>query len=119
MGFPVEPDVYWIKASASVSSSGGNAPVTGGRSISVEINTGGLLPAVTYSMGAGSRPHSLVIADFNQDDKLDIAVADYGANTVASRVGTRQAAAPSANSFARSTGPPSIRTGDPKGDRQN
>ncbi|MEQ1802501.1 MAG: FG-GAP-like repeat-containing protein [Gammaproteobacteria bacterium] len=86
--------------------------------IAVLLNngTGGLLPAVTYSMGTGSRPHSLVVADFNEDGKLDIAVADYGANNVGIRLGTGNGTFPSVATFATGTGPHSIRTGDLNGD---
>src|SRR5690606_11401811 len=44
--------------------------------------SGSLLPAVTYSMGSSSRPHSLAIGDYNQDGNADIAVANYGINNV-------------------------------------
>ncbi|CAF4606681.1 unnamed protein product [Rotaria socialis] len=36
----------------------------------------------TYSTGIGSRPSSLVTNDFNNDNYLDIAVANYGSNSI-------------------------------------
>ena len=36
----------------------------------------------TYSTEVGARPHALVVADFNDDDQLDIAVVNSGTNSV-------------------------------------
>jgi hypothetical protein len=36
----------------------------------------------TFSTGVGSYPISVAVGDFNQDTRLDIAVANYGSNTV-------------------------------------
>ncbi|MBN8281007.1 MAG: VCBS repeat-containing protein, partial [Gammaproteobacteria bacterium] len=86
--------------------------------IAVLLNNGSgtLQPAVTYSMGASSRPHSLVFGDFNQDGKLDIAVADYGANNVGIRLGAGNGTFPTVTTFATGTGPHSVRTADLNGD---
>ena len=34
----------------------------------------------TFSTGSGSQPYSLAIGDFNNDNQLDIAIANYGSN---------------------------------------
>ena len=36
----------------------------------------------SYSMGYASQPYTLVAVDFNNDTRMDIVVADYGANNV-------------------------------------
>jgi hypothetical protein len=82
--------------------------------IAVLLNngSGGLLPAVTYSTGSSSRPHSLVFADFNQDSKLDIAVANYGVNSAAILLGAGNGTFPTVTTYPTGTGPHSIRTAD-------
>ena len=45
-----------------------------------EINTNSSL--MTYSTGMGSHPYALVVSDFNDDNQLDIAVMNFGVNTV-------------------------------------
>jgi streptogramin lyase len=35
-----------------------------------------------YSTGIGSTPQSVIVGDFNDDDQMDIAVANYGTNSV-------------------------------------
>jgi hypothetical protein len=42
---------------------------------------------ITYSTGVKSQPSSVIIVDFNNDTRLDIAVANYGSNNVALLVG--------------------------------
>ena len=86
--------------------------------IAVLLNdgSGGLQPVMTYSMGTGSRPHSLVTGDFNQDGKLDLAVADYGANNVGIRLGAGDGTFPTMATYPAGTGPHSIRTADLNGD---
>lgn len=86
--------------------------------IAVLLNngSGGLLPAVTYSLGTSSRPHSLVFADFNQDAKLDIAVANYGTNNAGILLGAGNGTFPTVATYATGTGPHSIRTADLNGD---
>jgi hypothetical protein len=36
----------------------------------------------TFSTGSGSKPYALAIGDFNNDNQLDIAVANYGSNNL-------------------------------------
>ena len=37
---------------------------------------------ITYSTGRGSAPHMVIVADFNHDNRLDIAVTNFGANNI-------------------------------------
>jgi streptogramin lyase len=37
---------------------------------------------MTYSTGNGSNPHCVAVADLNDDDQLDIIVANYGTNNI-------------------------------------
>ncbi|CAF1296076.1 unnamed protein product [Adineta ricciae] len=43
---------------------------------------GTILTERTYATGAGSRPCSVVVSDFNQDGYVDIAVANNGTNSI-------------------------------------
>jgi hypothetical protein len=36
----------------------------------------------TFSTGDGSQPYGLAVADFNNDNRPDVVVANYGLNTV-------------------------------------
>jgi hypothetical protein len=40
-----------------------------------------------FSFGAGSAPISIAVGDFNNDTRLDIAVANFGSNTVGVSLG--------------------------------
>jgi hypothetical protein len=44
--------------------------------------TGSFSNQITYSTYGDSRPHSVAVLDFNNDTRLDIAVANYGSNSV-------------------------------------
>ncbi len=37
---------------------------------------------ITYSTGSFSAPYMVVVGDFNNDDRLDLAVANFGTNNV-------------------------------------
>jgi hypothetical protein len=50
-------------------------------------NNGTVINQTTYSTGVGSRPNSVAISDFNNDNLLDIAVANYGTDEIAIFVG--------------------------------
>jgi hypothetical protein len=69
---------------------------------------------ITSSTGYDSLPMSLVVNDFNNDNQLDIAVANYGTNNVGILLGHRNGTFATQNTF--STGanshPISIATGD-------
>jgi hypothetical protein len=45
-------------------------------------DSGAFFNQTVYSTGTGSQPYSVAVLDFNNDKQLDIAVANYGANTV-------------------------------------
>ncbi len=45
-------------------------------------DTGTFSSQVTYFTGLNSRPNSVAILDFNNDTRLDIAVANYGSNSI-------------------------------------
>ena len=44
--------------------------------------TGTFSSQITYSTGLGSQPYSVAVLDFDNDTRLDIAVANYGTNSV-------------------------------------
>ncbi len=44
--------------------------------------TGTFSNQITYSTGLGSQPYSVAVLDFDNDTRLDIAVANYGTNSV-------------------------------------
>ncbi|CAF3995466.1 unnamed protein product, partial [Rotaria sp. Silwood1] len=56
----------------------------GGNNVGVLLGNGdGTFQAqTTFSTGMGSSPISVAVGDFNQDTRADIAVANYGSNTV-------------------------------------
>ncbi|CAF1023077.1 unnamed protein product [Adineta steineri] len=47
------------------------------------INNGSLQIEIIYPMGYDSNPSSLALGDFNNDDKLDIAIVNYGTSILA------------------------------------
>ncbi|CAF0853554.1 unnamed protein product [Adineta steineri] len=51
-------------------------------SIFLSNGTGTFSNQITYSTGVDSQPYSVVILDFNNDTRLDIAVASYGASNI-------------------------------------
>ncbi|CAF1354066.1 unnamed protein product, partial [Rotaria sordida] len=55
-----------------------------GNSVSVRLGygNGSFSNETTYSTGFNSDPHEVVVADFDHDGRLDIAVANYGTNNV-------------------------------------
>lgn len=46
------------------------------------LGNGSLLMIASYSTGVGSIPHSIAVADFNNDNLLDLAIANMGANKI-------------------------------------
>ncbi|CAF3764261.1 unnamed protein product [Adineta steineri] len=51
-------------------------------SIFLSNGTGTFSNQITYSTGVSSQPYSVVILDFNNDTRLDIAVASYGTSHI-------------------------------------
>jgi hypothetical protein len=51
------------------------------------FGNGSFLSQMTYSLSPESRPQSIVIGDFDQDDKLDIAVSNYDTNNISILIG--------------------------------
>ena len=49
--------------------------------------TGTFAPQVTFSTGSGSGPYYIVVADFNQDSRLDIATANHLGDSVGVMLG--------------------------------
>jgi hypothetical protein len=48
----------------------------------VGYGNGSFFSFITYSMGEGSQPVSITVGDFNKDNRSDIAVANFGMNSV-------------------------------------
>src|SRR5256885_667338 len=46
------------------------------------FGNGSFQDQTTYSTGYDSIPYSLAVADFNKDNQLDIAVANYGTDNI-------------------------------------
>ncbi|CAF1255225.1 unnamed protein product, partial [Adineta ricciae] len=51
------------------------------------FGNGSFGPVVTYSTNDGSRPQSVAVGDFNNDSRLDIAVANYRLDNMATLLG--------------------------------
>ena len=47
-----------------------------------EDDNGTFVNQTTYSTGSGSHPYSVAVSDFNNDNFLDIVVANYGTNSI-------------------------------------
>ncbi len=68
---------------------------------------------ITYSTGSDSTPYAVVVADFNQDQQLDIAVANFGSHTIGIFIGIGNGTFRSQISFSTgSSRPQSIAVGD-------
>jgi len=79
----------------------------------------GTFKALTpISTGASTAPSALVVADFNGDGKLDLAVALNGANSVAVFTGKGDGTFNAAQSFAVGTGPVALVAADFNGDKK-
>jgi hypothetical protein len=74
---------------------------------------------ITYPTGYDSIPYSLVVADFNNDSKFDIAVANYGTNNIGIFLGSANGLFTSQitySTFSKSN-PSSIAVGDFNNDK--
>jgi hypothetical protein len=73
---------------------------------------------IAYSTGVRSQPSSVTIGDFNNDTRLDIAVANYGSNNVALLFGDGNASFASQISFSASfdSRPLALASGDVNND---
>ncbi|CAF1427744.1 unnamed protein product [Adineta ricciae] len=68
---------------------------------------------ITYSTGARSIPYAVTIADFDHDQQLDIAVANYGTNNVGIFLGTANGTFSSQTTFStRSSRPRYVAASD-------
>jgi hypothetical protein len=66
-----------------------------------------------FSIGHDSDPHAIIVDDFNDDNLLDIAVANYGTNSVGIFLGYRNGTfAPQISYSLDAASPYSIATGD-------
>jgi hypothetical protein len=74
---------------------------------------------ITYPTGSGSHPYSVVIGDFNKDNQLDIAVAQFGTNSIGVFLGDGNGSFASPISITLgSSRPLSMVTGDFNNDNQ-
>src|SRR5215212_1971694 len=83
---------------------------------------GGVAPLIvsctTPSFGAatgyatGTSPWSVAVGDFNRDGNPDLAVVNYGLNTVSVRLGSSSGSFGAATSYAVQAGPMSVAIGD-------
>src|SRR5438132_1027087 len=72
--------------------------------------TGSFGAAANYA--AGINPDAVAAGDFNRDDKLDLATANYGADNVSVLLGTGTGSFGAATNFAATSGPISVALDD-------
>src|SRR5260370_30735605 len=74
--------------------------------------------AAAANFGAGGNPEAVAVGDFNDDGKQDLAVSDYGSNTVSILLGDGAGSfsAASNSPFAVGINPVSVAVGDFNGD---
>ncbi|BCU13824.1 beta strand repeat-containing protein [Microcystis aeruginosa] len=82
-----------------------------GQAISVEMAFG-----TPTNFTVGSSPISVTVGDFNNDGKMDLAVANYYSNNVSVRLGTGTGSFGTATNFTVGSGPYSVTVGDFNGD---
>ncbi len=78
------------------------------------LTGGGLGPATFYPVGAGSTPNAVVVADVNEDGRLDIVTANYGTNSVGVLLGAAGGSFAPANTYGvgAASGPYGVAVGD-------
>ena len=81
-------------------------------------DSGGFSAVTGSPFMVGNSPYSMVVGDFNGDGKPDLAVANYGDNTVTVLLGNGSGGftAAAGNPFATGNGPNSLAAGDFNGD---
>ncbi|MCZ8247968.1 VCBS repeat-containing protein, partial [Microcystis sp. LE19-195.1E] len=82
-----------------------------GQAISVEM---AFSAATNFTVGSG--PYSVTVRDFNNDGKMDLAVANRGGNNVSVLLGTGTGSFGTATNFSVGAGPYSVTVGDFNGD---
>jgi hypothetical protein len=82
---------------------------------------GTFLSQTTYSISPGSRPQSIIIGDFNQDNQLDIAVSNYATSNISILIGYDNGsfATPTMHSTGINSGPLGMGVGDFNNDNQS
>jgi hypothetical protein len=93
---------------------GAGPTVNGNVMILLGVGDGTFTPGATLS--TGSNPETAVIGDFNNDGKLDLAVANYSSNNVTILLGNGDGTFTAAASPAAGTAPWSVSIGDFNGD---
>jgi hypothetical protein len=85
------------------------------------FGNGSFLSQKTYSVSPESRPQSVVIGDFDQDDKLDIAVSNYDTNNISILIGYGNGsfATPTMHSTGIDSAPFGMAAGDFNNDNQS
>ncbi|CAF3754506.1 unnamed protein product, partial [Adineta steineri] len=74
---------------------------------------------ITYSTGSGSLPYAVGVGDFNHDQHIDIAVANYGTNNIGIVLGTGNGTFMSQITFSTGSSRPLwIAVGDMNNDKQ-
>lgn len=93
-----------------------NATGSSTGTVSVLLGLGNGAFEVPLSFAVGANPTALVAADFNEDGKLDLAVADTGSNTVSVLLGIGNGTFLRAQNFTVGSGPAWISAADLNGD---
>ena len=93
---------------------GAGPTVNGNVMILLGAGDGTFTPGPTLS--TGNNPETAVVGDFNNDGKLDLAVANYGTGTATILLGNGDGTFTAAASPAAGTGPWSVSIGDFNGD---
>jgi hypothetical protein len=79
---------------------------------------GTFLSHITYSTGTGSSPYSVAVGDFNNDNHLDIVVANYGTNNVGLFFGYGNGTFTNQITYSTDSGPYAVNVGDFNSDHQ-
>src|SRR6185312_13221510 len=88
--------------------------VGGGASYQVTVGSGTF--TLAGSPSAGNGPYSVIVQDFNGDGKVDLAVADWGGNTISVQLGNGDGTFQAQTTYATGSHPVSVAAGDLNGD---